>query len=217
MHGTYSPRVRQLNMKNLEAGSQQKQTVATVLAAARSKIYLLVSAGALVLFGQMGHAEVIGGLDFPQTLGGFALKSVIDNKKIDAGLGTTLFYSAPGVKIAVFVYDDSLKQLPDGIDSQAIRSQFAQATRDISQAHPDAEILAKNRAGWHGVALLHAAFQYAEEEPGARELVTSHLYLTSRSGNFVKIRATYSAVVRPVVGDSRHVRFMDALCVLLGR
>jgi len=45
------------------------------------------------------HADVIGGIDFPRTLAGFELRSVIDNEKSNPGLGVTLFYNAPGVTV----------------------------------------------------------------------------------------------------------------------
>ena len=51
---------------------------------------LLVSCG-MVLSCLPVHAEVIGGMDFPDTLGGFELRSVIDNEKSNPGLGVTLY------------------------------------------------------------------------------------------------------------------------------
>ena len=180
--------------------------------------------GQLLIFSLMvvmctpSHADVVGGINFPQSLGGFELRSVIDNEKSNPGLGVTLFYNAPGVKISVFVYDHSQKNIPEGIDSSKIKSEFVEARGNVQQAYPDVQVLVlEERFLVAGIPLLQSAFQYTEMRPGSRETVLSHLYLTARKGNFVKVRATYSATDRPELGRRAQIRFIEALCQILAK
>ena len=164
------------------------------------------------------HADVIGGIKYPRTLGGFELRSVIDNEKSNTGLGSTLLYNAPGVKVSVFVYDHSERNIPEGIDSNIIHSEFTQARGNVQQAYPDAQILVREeRLLVAGIPILQSAFQYTEMRPGSRDTVLSHLYLTARKGNFVKVRATYSATDRPELGRRIQIQFIEALCQILAK
>jgi len=164
------------------------------------------------------HADVIGGTNFPRTLAGFELRSVIDNEKSNPGLGVTLLYNAPGVKISVFVYNHSQSNIPDGIDSTLVYNEFGKASGNVQQAYPDAQLLAReDQYLVAGIPLLQSAFQYTEMRPGSREAVLSHLYLTARKGNFVKVRATYSATDRPELGRRIQIGFIEALCQILAK
>ncbi len=163
-------------------------------------------------------ADVIGGIDFPRTLGGFDLRSVIDNEKSNPGLGVTLLYNAPGVKVSVFVYDHSQKNIPEGIDSSIIHREFSGAKGDIRQAYLDAQILVQEeRLLVSGVPVLHSAFQLTTMRLGSRETVLSHLYLTAKYGNFVKVRATYSSTHLPELGRRIQMQFIDSLFAILAK
>ena len=182
------------------------------------KVFACAIGAFLLTLSQSLRGEVVGGFDFPKRLAGFELQSVIDNDKTNPGLGVTLLYNAPGVKISVFVYDRTLQRLPDGIDALKSQREFAEAKSNIHQTYSDAKVLAQEeRFNVAGVPMLHAAFQYTEVKPGVRETVLSHLYLASRRGHFVKVRATYSGTDRPQIGHRTHVRFVEELCRLLGR
>lgn len=175
------------------------------------RLLLLVAATLLNTLSGQVLANVVGGVDFPKSLSGFELRSVIDNEKANPGLGYTLLYNAPGVKVSVFVYDDSQRGLPEGVDAPVVRKEFAKARGNVQQVYPDAQILVREeRFVVGGVPLLHSAFQYSEMKPGVRETMLSHLYLTSRKGNFVKVRATYSA--NDELGHHIHVQFIEELC-----
>lgn len=164
------------------------------------------------------HADVIGGINFPRTLGGFELRSVIDNEKSNPGLGVTLLYNAPGVKVSVFVYDHSHSKVPEGIDSPIIHNEFSEARGNVQQAYPDAQILVREEQFLvAGVPFLQSAFQYTEMRQGFRESVLSHLYLTGKKGNFVKVRTTYSATDRPELGRRIQIQFIEALCEILAK
>lgn len=163
-------------------------------------------------------ADVIGGFNFPRTLGGFELRSVIDNEKSNPGLGVTLLYNAPGVKISVFVYDHSQRNIPDGIDSSVIRDEFAEARSKVQRMYPDTQILVRESSFVvANIPILHSAFQHTEMKPGSRETVFSHLYLTARKGNFIKVRATYSSNERPELGYRIQTQFIEALCYILAK
>jgi hypothetical protein len=106
------------------------------------------------------NADVIGGINFPHNLGGFELREVIDNEKSNPGLGTTLFYSAPGVKISVFVYDHAQKNIPDGVDFILINNEYGEAIGNVQQAYSDAQILIREeRFLVAGIPILQSAFK----------------------------------------------------------
>lgn len=172
----------------------------------------------MVLMAFPVDADVIGGINFPRTFGGFELRSVIDNEKSNPGLGMTLFYGAPGVRASIYVYNNSQSNIPEGIDSSIIRNEFAQARGHVQQVNPDAQILVREeRFLVAGVPILQSAFQYTEMRLGSRETVLSHLYLTARKGNFVKVRATYSIADRPELSRRSQILFIEALCEILAK
>jgi len=164
------------------------------------------------------HADVVGGIDFPRTLASCKLRSVIDNEKSNPGLGVTLLYNAPLVKVSVFVYDHSQRNIPEGIDSSVIRNEFAEARNNVQQMYPDAQIMVREgRFLVADIPILHSAFQHTEMKPGLREAVFSHLYLTARKGNFIKVRVTYLLNERPELGYRIQTQFIEELCHILAK
>jgi hypothetical protein len=120
----------------------------------------------VVFMGFPAHAEVIGGINFPRTIGGFELRSVIDNEKSSPGLGVTLFYKAPGVKISFFVYDHSLDNIPEGIDSTIVHDEFDVAISNVQHTYPDAQILVREeRLLVGGVSIVQSSFQPESVSP----------------------------------------------------
>jgi len=164
------------------------------------------------------HAKLIRGFDFPRSLAGCELHSVIDNEKSNPGLGVTLLYNAPLVKVSVFVYDGSRRNIPEGIDSPVIRDEFAGARSNVQRMYPDTQIwVRESRFAVADIPILHSAFQHTEMKPGSRETVVSHLYLTARNGNFIKVRATYSLNERPELGYRIQTQFIEQLCYILAK
>lgn len=162
------------------------------------------------------YAESIDGIDFPQTIAGFKLRSTIDNEKLTPGLGVTLRYGAPGVKISIFVYGHANLIIPDGIDSAITREHFANAREDIKNLYSDVQTLTdEQRFVVNGIPLLHFAYQYTESKPGSRIVVFSHLYFTAKKGNFIKIRVTYSSSDQPEVSMRMQTQFIEHLCQIL--
>ncbi len=110
------------------------------------------------------------------------------------------------------------RNIPDGIDSIIIHNEFINARGNIQQAYPDAQILVREeRLLVSGVPIVQSSFQYTEMKPGSGERVFSHLYLTARKGNFVKIRATYSATDHAELGRRIQTQFIKALCQTLAK
>jgi hypothetical protein len=163
-------------------------------------------------------AEVFGGIDFPQNLGGFVLRSTHDYEKTSPGLGTSLFYSLPGVTVTVYVYGQSQYTIPDGIDSSLVRQHFSQVRREVQQVHHDAQILIQQeRVSLAGVPALHATFELSDMEKDSHEIVSSHLYLMAQKGNFIKVRASYRKANPPENGDRAQLEFVGALGQLLSK
>ena len=164
------------------------------------------------------YAAVVGGMDFPNPLGGFELRSVIDNEMSNPGLGVTLLYNAPGVKVAVFVYNYSQSNIPDGINSTLIQKEFSKARSNIQQVYPDAQTLVGvEKLRVKGTSVLHSAFHYTEIRQESREAVISHLYLLAKNGNFVKVRATFSSSDRPELGSRIQAHFIEDLCRMVAK
>jgi len=160
------------------------------------------------------HAAVIGGIDFPSTLGGFELGTITDYEKLNPGAGVSLSYNIPGVKAEVYVYNSSQHNIPEGIDSSVIRKEFSAVSDHIQKAYPDTQILVlEERLLVDGIPILHSVFGYVEMKPGSREIKESHLYLTARKGNLIKVRVTYSYSGSDNQGHSRRMQteFIESL------
>lgn len=168
--------------------------------------------GMAIAMSTAAHADVAGGIDFPQNLGGFELRSVMNNESSNPGMGDTLLYSAPGVKASVYVYDHLDPRIPEGIDSPTVMGEFSQARGAVRLTKPDAEVIQpQGKLLVDGIPLLHSSFLYEESRPGGRELVISHMFLTGKHGKFIKARITYSATDRPELGRQTAWLFVAAL------
>lgn len=161
-------------------------------------------------------AENVYGMLFPNDLAGFTLDSVINNEKDMPGQGFSLFYDHPGVKASVFVYDLGIKNIPNGDNSPIVYKAFQQAINDVKTVHHDAQSLdVTPKLSIDGTNMLHAAFQYASDQAGSRDVVFSHVYMTAQNGNFILVRTTYSAIDQPVRGMHVETSFIEALCKAL--
>lgn len=170
----------------------------------------------LCLAPMSAHGEVIGGVDYPPRLVEFELKKVINNEASNPGLGTTIYYNTPGVKVSIFVYDKKTPNIPDDAESAIVRREFFESSANIQTLNPNAKKVVKDRVVTIGSKrLLEAIYQYPESRLNEAEPVISHLILTTKNGKFVKIRSTYSAVDQPERGFRTHASFISALARLL--
>lgn len=158
------------------------------------------------------HAVVIGGIDFPRTLGAFELGPIENYEKSRPGAGVSLTYDTPGVIADVYVYGATWGNIPDGVDSPIIKKHFASVKNDVIKMHPDAQILDhESQFLVEGIPVLHSAFQYISMV-GGRKAEESHLYLTALKGNFVKVRITYSGSDHPELSLRLQTQFIESLC-----
>ena len=150
------------------------------------------------------------GIRFPSLLNSFELRTVIDEEKSDPGLGVTLNYIAPHSKVSIFIYNLSLQNISENIESPVILDEYENAIGDIYQLYPDARIIVKREQLLvSGLPILHSEFQYTKVNSGHNIIVNSHLYLTAINDNFIKIRVTN------IDCDNLHELFIVDLCRIL--
>ena len=138
------------------------------------------------------RADPIAGVDLPARLADFELRSAVDHERAYPGYGKSFQYSAPGVKATVYVYNKELPNLPDGVTSPQARQEFLTARSEVRHFHADMVIGKREELLMIGTTpVLHDEYQYREGSAG--DEVSSHLYLTVRAGNFLKLRVTYLA------------------------
>jgi hypothetical protein len=164
------------------------------------------------------RAESVGGIDFPANLAGFELRSVVDHESAHPGLGFALLYNAPGLKASVFVYDHSVKNIPDGADSSVAHRELLEANGNIELIYSDVRVLQREELTFVAeIPYLHSVYLYNENKSTSRGAMRSHLYLTAWNGNFVKIRITYSATERVESSDRMQDQFLEELSRLMRR
>lgn len=118
----------------------------------------------------------------------------------DPRLGYAMTYiSAQGLAATVYLYDRGLPAVPDGA-SELARAELANAIGDIEEARrrgmyktvSGADSKRSNLGSGPGAPeAWSAAFRL---KPKEGDEAVSHLYVTGRRGEFVKIRCTYAAV-----------------------
>jgi hypothetical protein len=163
------------------------------------------------------HAESAGtAFVFPAELAGFSRGSQIDFEGRQPGLGIGIPYSAEGMQATVYVYDNRVVDLPEGIESSVFRTQALQAEGDVVNTYRDVRVLsAPARGSGHCGNFLRTKFSFASPRGGSGGSVHSYLYLGSRKGNFVKARITYPADASVAASDAAQERFTQALCKLV--
>lgn len=72
------------------------------------------------------------GIPAPQQIGPFKQGRVQDYTQENPELGVGVEYSAPGHKATVYIYNGGLTSIPEGPETELIRSVVSQARRDIS-------------------------------------------------------------------------------------
>jgi hypothetical protein len=135
----------------------------------------------------------IHGLTIPAEVGGFTRGPVRDYEAQQPGLGQSVRFVAPGWTIDVFIYDAQLKTIPDDIDSNVQREQFAQAKGDIVEAGRRgfyANVRERGMfsvGGAGGTRFACATFNYQRGEK--RDIdIDSHVCLTGWNNRFMKLR-----------------------------
>jgi hypothetical protein len=116
-----------------------------------------------------------------------------------AGLGYSVdYFSDAGIRVTVYVYDFELPAIPDGPDSELVKTNIEQAKGDIFRAKEqglyqaveqlsDCVITLDPEAG--GAKVRKMSFKVRRDDKDN----LSTLYLTGYKNHFVKVRITYAA------------------------
>ena len=171
---------------------------------------LFIMGFSLAHAGQAEKSRDVYEFKVPVSLGEFVLNDVIDNESRHPGLGTTLLYNAPGVKISVFIYDNGLKSAILDTSSDLFKLHFKQVNTDVENYHAGAKRLEAKVDDISGLSVAQSAYFYHDKFDNAEEYVYSHAYLAREKGYFIKIRTTYSAENRPMLGFKMQELFVEA-------
>lgn len=162
----------------------------------------------------MASAEYLvgeAGLRFPDQIGGAQQSS--GRRYPQAGLGHGIDYSHPGYGASIYVYDRGVSGITDGIASEAVRSEFAQACRDIfavqrQQNAPEPQLVDERIVKVENVDFLVATYRYKRGDIDTLSMVA----VTGLRRHFIKVRIS----ARASDGNEVQARF-DGFLRDLGR
>ncbi len=137
------------------------------------------------------------GIVFPNRLGRLhKATEVTDYELKSPGLGVSIIYGEPGIKVTIYLYTMGLSSIPNNLQSPILKEHFVEATGAIWQTqelghYSNVTKLSEGEVAWDGTDTgaksLHAAFSYTER--GGECL--SHIYLMGFQNHFLKVRFTY--------------------------
>lgn len=137
------------------------------------------------------------GIVFPQRLATLQkAPEVTDYEMKSPGLGVSIGYGEPGIKVTIYLYTLGMDSIPDNLQSPILSKHFKDATEAILQIeeighYSNVKKLSEGAAQWDAsqtdTTSLHAVFSYTER---GRECL-SHLYLMGFRNHFLKVRFTY--------------------------
>ena len=135
-------------------------------------------------------AEVIFGLPAPLELSGIARGEIVDNEPTLPGTGFTVPYSSRLIEVTLYLYDQSVANIPDDPLSEIVRNHFHETTRHVQRA---AEVMGTRLTlistfgvGLPGGGLEFLSAKFIGEDSGGPFM--SIMYLTAKNGKFVKLR-----------------------------
>ncbi len=126
------------------------------------------------------YSDTASGIRLPYEIRWWHFDNIIDNEKQHPGLGQTIAYGGPGMKVTVYVYGQAGQGIPSDLGSTLAVQMFDDALSDIAKAHPSAKSVGK--------AARYAGF-LVQQFTSDQEM--SLLALTAVNGKTVKIRVTY--------------------------
>lgn len=141
-------------------------------------------------------------LGLPSAIHGFESLEIKSYEQ--AMLGSSLGYNYRGedgeICATLYVYDMGLPQIPDGIESDEVRTAYKFSKRDIDYYEEKGvyEDVALSSEGSHTTKVsedvdflsLRAEYQYLNNKETCGKYVTSYIYLSGARNHFVKVRAT---------------------------
>ncbi len=118
-------------------------------------------------------------IPLPFSIGWFHYDRKLDNRDQDPSLGITYEFSNGYSKLAIYVYDYGIENIPDGI-SLLLQEHSHQLILDIKNVHPEYDAFHETISDKE--SLLQG---FASDEE------ISHLFLSAVGGKFIKARITF--------------------------
>ena len=157
------------------------------------------------------------GLVFPDTIAGMNKGKVTIFEQPELGVG--IGYNLPGVSMTIFIYNLGVKAIPADVSSPVFKAQFDQAVGDIYQAGkmgvienitrlPGNELV--TMPGTSGRKALASSFTFRMQ---GRDM-SSMLYLTQYTNNWVKLRYSYEEGMKNK-GEEIFQKFLAELSAIL--
>lgn len=151
-------------------------------------------AGLLLILSQAASGQPRG---LPAQLGELERVRIENFEDRQRGLGKGFIFRGPRMHVTIYEYDLDLRWVPEGIEAEPVRAQFAQAMREVVKVHQDAVQLGQPvSTRFAGVDFLAVSYRYKYANDGPE--VVSHLLLTGHHGQYVKIR-----IDQPLQDDER--------------
>jgi hypothetical protein len=162
-----------------------------------------------------GVREPAIGLEFPDRLGGLALKGRTQFPK--PGEGANIAYEAGAMRGAVYVYNAGLKEIPAGVGSPKIHMHFLETTAALQRAGAEGPggarvtpVKSRTISAYPGCGPQFLWRSDAIEMSGQRMITRT--YLTGYNNHFVKLRVTH-----PPGDDQAAEQFVQEARRLLGK
>ncbi len=122
---------------------------------------------------------------------------MVNNEDQHPGLGTTWSYRGDGryhgadrIKATVYLYSRENAGVPTGVDSDAVKVEFATALSNVRELNDRVQrTVAPEVAEIRGYSVRYAQFLIGDTDDGGGSI--SHLVLMGLGGQFVKIRITH--------------------------
>ena len=162
----------------------------------------------------VAHGELIldkySGIPIPESLSKFKRTKIIDNESNTPGLGTTVYYSTPGLKATLYIYNLKKKTIADGVSS-FIRGHFSRAKGDVERAanlgYYELTSKISSRSSYlipesKKVPVLLADFTY--QSNGQEH--SSYLYMTGHKNQIIKLRSSHLKADQ-TLGKSNSAKF----------
>lgn len=133
----------------------------------------------------------VPGIEFPNSVGGFARKFTQNYEGTNPGLGSSVRYQRGAWWADVYVYDMGQSAIPDGADGTLVKAQYQQASGDILKAaevglYKSATALGTFTMPRQGAAKFTCgAFSIADAKGKALDSI---LCVTGSHNKFVKLR-----------------------------
>jgi hypothetical protein len=137
------------------------------------------------------------GIDFPEKLAGLNRVSVANYEITEPGLGISVGYNAPQIWANIYVYDSGFTNIPDGAESELVKTSLKSAVDDIFKAYEmgkydgvvklseEKNTLSNSQASLEALSVLLIISKHGNKNH-------SYTYLTGHNNHLLKIRFSYS-------------------------